>query len=57
MPDDPEVPINATIPASLRTRVKGRAALRGKTMRDYIREVLEEAVTRHEAEDRRRGRG
>ena len=44
MPNEPEeelVPLYAPVPAALRERVKGRAALRGKKLGEYVREVSE----------------
>lgn len=50
---DDIVQMTARVPRSLRARVKAMAAYRGLDMRDYIAEVLDEAVTRHEAERHR----
>lgn len=49
--------LNVKLPDALHARLKGRAAMRGKTIQDYVSEAIEEIVERHEAEDRKNGRG
>jgi predicted HicB family RNase H-like nuclease len=51
------VPLNVRLPRELHARLKSRAALRGKTIREYVTEAVAEVVARHEAEDREAGRG
>jgi predicted HicB family RNase H-like nuclease len=47
------VPLNVRLPRDLHARLKLRALLRGRTIRQYVTEAIEEAVERDETQDRR----
>jgi predicted DNA-binding protein len=52
-----EVALNVKLPRELHARMKSRAAMRGRTIRQYVAEAIAEIVERDENQDRETGRG
>jgi predicted DNA-binding protein len=52
-----EVALNVKLPRELHARLKSRAAMRGRTIRQYVAEAIAEIVERDENQDRQTGRG
>lgn len=46
-----DVPLNVRVPRSLHTRLKVRAAMTGRTIRQYVADAIRAQVERDEATD------